>query len=170
MPEQNGFRKGKKEELISSLTDDEKSMILDSRELIDRKSKSDFAYKLFLSQDQARLNMNKIERAIEKQTVALMQRAKIVDRIKGQLESGIITEKFDDGTVMKTEDANIHMLKMSALANDSLDLLRSQSSQLYSFVNTKDLGMNVMLTEEEYDEKIKDIISKLSNTSFKLFD
>jgi hypothetical protein len=60
-------------------------------------------------------------------------------------------------------------MKIDHLNKKKVALIRSYASDLYRFVGTKRIDGKILYTEEDFNGKIEDIISRLKQTSYKLF-
>jgi hypothetical protein len=174
MSKNKGFRDGKKEKMFDNLSDEEKQTIKDMREYNERKLENEYATKLFVLRDQAKVLLDKTCNDIEETIIALLgdnlsmlRFQKMINESKNDDE--ITTEKFSDGTQMSVADLKVHVMKIDHLNKKKVALIRSYASDLYRFVGTKRIDGKILYTEEDFNGKIEDIISRLKQTSYKLF-
>lgn len=165
----NGFRKDKKDELIQSLTTEEKQLIKDRRELEERKTKNDNAYKLFMVSNQGYREYMSLHWGAKENCKKLLEIDNEILDMKKQIASDDIIRKHDNGVVLTKREMNIMISDYELTAERYLVLLRQALSELFTYVDVTRIDGSKYLTLEEYDETVKNYVSKLSETKYKLY-
>lgn len=165
-----GFRKGiTKKTLIKSLSEEDWKHIDRMKEAEYRKTKNPHAYALYVRSDQARQNMEQSERNANEAIVSILTISQMMMRNKVDIIAGRTEQKSASGKEYSMEDLAIMNLDLDNKAQRYLSVLRTELARLFTFMGTKGLDREVMLTEDEYNARIEDAISKLSKTGFKLY-
>ena len=165
-----GFRKGiTKKSLLKSMTDDDWVRVDQAKEAETRESQNEYAFKLFVYADQARNELENIKRNIKKSLFNILALDRQIHGNEVEILAERTEQKDNEGKSLEIEDLKLFNLDLETKAESYLAILRTDCSRLFRFVGSHGLDRKIMFTEDEFNERIKYVSTKLENTKFKLF-
>lgn len=167
----NGFRDGMtKKKLLQTMTDEDWLRIDKMKEAEERLVKSKTAYDLYIASDQMRAQFEENANAVDRAVAEVLELNRRIYHNNVAIKSEKIDQKTEDGYMAKPEDLKVRNLLYENMINKQLRMLRTFCSGLYSYVDKKGLDKKPFFTEADYEKKIQDVISKLSETKYKLIE
>jgi len=167
----NGFRDGmNKKKLLQSLTKEDWVRIDKMKEAEERKVTSERAYKLYVDSDQMKIQFKENVEAIDRCCVEILDLNQRINHNLVDIKKGESTQKTEDGHTMTADDLKIRNLLYEGMINRQIRMLKTYCSGLYVYTNKMGLDRKPFFSEEDYEKKIEDVMGKLSQTKYKLFE
>ena len=170
-PVVNGFRKGvTKKEILKEMKDDDWLHLDHLKEAERRKLNNPVAAEIYVRNDQARQEVENVKLEIKKFTVDALQMGSLVATNQADILAGKTEQKNDEGKPMTIEELKLINRKIDVNIGRVKNLLIANLSKLYTFVGTKGLDKKTILTEEEYDEIVKQVEKELKSVGHNLLE
>lgn len=160
-------RKKTKEAKIE-FTEEEKTHIDKLREAKERQRTNATAFRLIVLSDQGRTQFEQVEVAVEESLIAILSNYEEIKRNKGDIISGKTEKKNSRGEVMGVRDLEIENMGREKIVKQYMNLLRSDLSAMFSYIDTIGLDGEIFFTEEDWNAKVKDVMDRLAKTPYKL--
>lgn len=151
-----------------ALTKLEHTKLLEARKLRELKMDT-ISYKVFLEGDSVKRGLAKNKHDVLNEVKAALDLKNIATRHEISMKSGDYPELKPGVPMTKEElDAELFAANFKAWATTK-DIIPSLID-LRRWVNVKDLENKIIMTEEQYDEFVKETEARLSKVGLKLFD
>ena len=169
---EKGFRDGiKKEDLVTSLSKEEKTRILEQREFdsLDFNNKGSMSWKVALECDSVRGLKVAHELNIDNCLADIVNSKGRAEKLKVQLAKGEILEELKPGMPMTVLEVDLEIRTAGILIKRGVRAVLSELAQLRMIVGTRDVLKNIILTEDEYDGYTKMVEKALEGLGLQLF-
>jgi len=147
------------------ITEGEKERILEIRGFTDLKENT-LSYKIVLAVDRMRQQRVDSEIIIEKRLTDILALHSRANRLREQLDSGIIVEKLDDVRLMNKDELESSLRQQLFNAKAEAYTIMRDLAQLRGLVGRKDLIRKDIMTEEEFDKYANGVLFELKKFGY----
>lgn len=168
-PKTKGFRDGVTKEDVLNLTKDERRFIEKQRELQTVKADS-ISYKVYLSMDDGRRQLQLLNKDIRTRLLNIDNVLTVISRKQKQLNSGDITDELRPGVPFTKAEMELEVNRASNMAwAESKDIM-IELAKIRRWVGCHDIAGNLLMSESDYDNLVRDVEGKLRDRGYDLFD
>jgi len=164
-----GFRDGVTKEDILEFTKEEQEQIRKQREFATIKRDS-MSYKVALQCDDLRKIRDMTMMNIEKRLLNIKNTKLAINRMQVEVTSGVITREIRNGVKMTADELRLEIETAESMAYATALDIPTDLGKLRTIVGFTDVVKNVVMTEDEYDEYVRNVEKSLATFGYKLFD
>lgn len=154
---------------IKSLTEEEINLIKNRREYGYAKPGTK-SWKLALYNDSIRSSLRAIKAKINKSLWNIDNLSAAIDVCKIQLTSKNITLTSDKNMVMTEHELKSYIWQQEMLRDGEVQALPLKLGDMRGYVKFKDVGMQIVMSVEEFDKYVVGIEERLKKYGYKLFE